>query len=420
MSDELYWLPATELARQYREGSLSPVEVIDSVLDRLEQLEPTLNAFVTVTAESARKDAKRAETEQRSNPDLPPLHGIPVSVKDLTPTAGVRTTFGCKALADNVPTVDALAWARLKAAGAILIGKTTTPDFGMAGVTNSSLTGYTNNPWNPALTVGGSSGGAAASVASGIAPIAWGSDGGGSIRVPASVCGVVGLKCSPWRIPLLAEESSPFEHGAAVGPLTRTADDAALALAVTAGPTVREPLGPDPLDLSALKAAMDGPSLRGLRVAYSPDLGYGVVEAGVADRVRDAAGVFDRELGAHVEEVAIALPDPIEFFLAYWCPGMQGARETFLAEFGFDLGEVNPFIAPIIQAGEGVTAAEFLRTAHQTQAEIVNGFADVLDTFDLIICPTTPVAAFPDEEGAARRRSTVRTSDPGRTSSSTA
>ena len=191
---ELVWKPATELARLYRSGELSPAEVVEAVLDRLDTVNPSINAFVTVTADQARKQAKEAEARFRSGDGAPPLCGIPVTVKDLTDTAGVRTTYGCQSLAGNVPDRDAISWERLRQAGAILIGKTTTPEFGLLGVTESHLTGTTSTPWDPSRTSGGSSGGAAAAVAAGVAPLALGSDGGGSIRVPASCCGVVGVK----------------------------------------------------------------------------------------------------------------------------------------------------------------------------------------------------------------------------------
>jgi Asp-tRNA(Asn)/Glu-tRNA(Gln) amidotransferase A subunit family amidase len=198
--DRLCWISATELSGMYRRKEVSPVEVVDAVLDRLDRVNPRINAFVTICADQARAAARRAEEELSGGSDeFPPLHGIPVTVKDLTNTAGVRTTYGSVAFADHVPAADSIGWARIKAAGAILIGKTTTPEFGMLGVTESRLTGITGNPWNPAVTAGGSSGGAAACAAAGIAPLAWGSDGGGSIRVPASCCGVVGLKASPGR-----------------------------------------------------------------------------------------------------------------------------------------------------------------------------------------------------------------------------
>src|SRR5262252_8752029 len=278
MPDELTWLSATELAREIRERKISPVEAIDAVLNRLAAVNPTINAFVTVLADESRQAARAAEQTVMTTPpgELPPLHGVPITVKDLIDTAGVRTTYGSTLYRDHIPEQDHVTWARLKAAGAILIGKTTTPEFGMLGITESQLTGITGNPWNPAMTAGGSSGGAAAATAAGIAPLAWGSDGGGSIRVPASCCGVVGLKASPGRIPRGGDDE-PFDTVSTVGPLTRTVADAALLLSVTAGPDPREPLALPPLQLDEIEGALTEPTVHGLRVGYSPDLGWGPV-----------------------------------------------------------------------------------------------------------------------------------------------
>jgi Asp-tRNA(Asn)/Glu-tRNA(Gln) amidotransferase A subunit family amidase len=179
------------------------VEVVEAVLDRMDQVDPVLNIMVTSTAEQARDDAKVAERRFLAGGDLPALYGIPMTVKDLAETAGVRTTYGCTAFADNVPDFDAIGWARLKEQGVILLGKTTTPEFGLIGVTESKLTGSTSTPWRPGYNASGSSGGAAAAVVAGVGPIAWGSDGGGSIRVPSSLCGAVGIKPSLGRIPTL-------------------------------------------------------------------------------------------------------------------------------------------------------------------------------------------------------------------------
>src|SRR5262249_50129892 len=206
-----------------RRGGVAVAEVVDDVVGRLDTVEAETNAFVTVKAAQAGRQAKEAEARFRSGDDAPPLCGIPITVKDLTDTAGIRTAYGCKSLAGNVPERDAISWERLKQAGAILIGKPTTPEHGMLGVTESHLPGTTGTPWDPNRTSGGSSGGAAAAVACGVAPLALGSDGGGSIRVPASCCGVVGVKASAGRIPIRGD-TEPDHTG---GPLTRTVADAA-------------------------------------------------------------------------------------------------------------------------------------------------------------------------------------------------
>src|SRR5262245_45712455 len=239
-SDELRWLSATDLAALIRRRKLSPVEVVDDVLDRIDRLNPQINAYVTVTRDEARQAARAAERALgRRQAALGPLHGVPFSVKDLAITKGVRTTFGTRLFADNVPTEDAPMVARLRAAGAIMVGKTNTPTLGWLGATHNLLFGATRNPWRLDRTPGGSSGGASAAVAAGLAPIAVGSDGGGSIRIPASFAGIVGHKPSCGRIP--AYPASPVWSLSHIGPMTRTVADAALVMQVSAGPDERDP-----------------------------------------------------------------------------------------------------------------------------------------------------------------------------------
>jgi len=396
MSDErLCWLSATTLAEMYRRKEASPAEVVEAVLDRLERVNPTINAFVTVLADQAIQAARQAQEQlAHGTDDLPRLHGIPLTVKDLTDTSGVRTTYGSVAFADHVPGEDSIAWARMKAAGAILIGKTTTPEFGMLGVTESRLTGITGNPWNPAMTSGGSSGGAAAATAAGIAPLAWGSDGGGSIRVPASCCGVVGLKASPGRIPRGGDDE-PFDTVSTVGPLTRTVADAALLVSVTAGPDLREPLGLPPLQPGEIEGALAEPTMRGVRVAYSPDLGWGPVGRDVAARVDAAAQFFETGLGAQVATVEIRLPDPIQYFLDFWAPGFTLGVGNLAAVPGWDPEQLHPMILELAEVGRPIAAHDYLRTAQQTRAQIARGFAAVFEHHDLILTPTTPTTAFP-------------------------
>src|SRR5262245_49718161 len=234
-SDELCWLSATDLAALIRRRKVSPVEVVDAVLERIERLNPQLNAYVTVTVDEARHAARLAEREAgRRGTALGPLHGVPFSVKDLVITKGVRTTFGTPLYADNVPTEDAPMVARLKGAGAIMVGKTNTPALGWLGATHNLLFGATRNPWRLDRTPGGSSGGASAAVAAGLAPVAIGTDGGGSIRIPASFAGIFGLKPSRGRIPMYTGSATwSVSH---IGPMTRTVADAALVTQISAGP----------------------------------------------------------------------------------------------------------------------------------------------------------------------------------------
>src|SRR5881296_4224613 len=217
----LAWLPATELAALIRKRQVSPVEVIGAVLDRIDTINPRLNAFVTLTEESARREAKVAERAlMKRGARLGPLHGVPFSVKDLVITRGVRTTFGTPLYRDNVPTEDAPMVERVRAAGAIMLGKTNTPTFGWIGATHNLLFGPTRNPWNLERTPGGSSGGASAAAAAGLGPLHIGTDGGGSIRIPASCAGIFGLKPSYGRIPAYPPSGAlSLSH---IGPMART------------------------------------------------------------------------------------------------------------------------------------------------------------------------------------------------------
>src|SRR5207248_641221 len=248
----LAFTSAAELAALTAQRAVSPVEVVDVVLDRIERTQPTLNAFMTVCADDARAAAKAAEAAVMRGDALGPLHGVPFAVKDLVNTAGLRTTFGSWALADNVPSADSPAVARLKAAGAVLVGKTTTPEFGHKCFTEAPLFGRTANPWDLARTCGGSSGGAAAAVAAGLGPIGIGTDGGGSSRIPAACCGVVGFKQTLGLVP---HDLTPDGFGSQshITPLTRTVMDAALMLEAMAGPDRGDPhsLGLPTLDFGA-------------------------------------------------------------------------------------------------------------------------------------------------------------------------
>lgn len=390
-NDELVWMPGHEVAERIRRREVSPVEVTEAVLAQLEKVEPRLNAFVTTVPELALAEASAAADLVIRVPaeELPRLHGVPLTVKDLSDTKGVRTTYGATALRDHVPDTDGIAVGRLRAAGAILIGKTTTPEFGMLGITESALTGRTNNPWALTHTSGGSSGGAAASVAAGVAPFAWGSDGGGSIRVPAACCGVVGLKASPGRIPL----GRGFDTVSVEGPLTRNVRDAALLLDVTAGAHRRDPVSlPDP-SISYEQVTVDA-ELAGLRFAFSPDFGTAEVDHEVLAIVRSALGDIEAA-GAFVKEVAMDLPDPIEYFERFWSP----AFAAYLAETTRNgaPGEtsLHPAMHELAEIGGRLTALDAYRTATETKSRILEGFLDVLEDHDLVLSPTMPVTAFP-------------------------
>ncbi len=318
-SHDLCWLSAAELSPLYRRKKVSPVEVLDAVLARIDTVNPRLNAYVLVTAEQARKDAKTAERALgKRGAALGPLHGIPFSVKDLVITKNVRTTFGTPLHRDNVPTEDAPMVERLKKAGAIMLGKTNTPTFGWIGATHNLLFGVTRNPWNLERTPGGSSGGASAACAAGLGPLHVGTDGGGSIRIPASCAGIYGFKPSYGRIPTYpASGAWSLSH---IGPLTRTVADAALMMNACAGPDERDPYSLPAGRVDYVKAL--GGSLKGLRVAYAEDLGFAdVVDPEVGAACARAVKAF-REMGCRVEEVNPGWPSPKDCWDQIFCGGI--------------------------------------------------------------------------------------------------
>src|SRR6266513_4117162 len=291
MPDDLAFTSAAELAALIAQRVVSPVEIVDIVLDRIERTQPTLNAFMTVCADEARAAAKEAEAVVMRGDALGPLHGVPFAVKDLVKTAGVRTTFGSWALAENVPRADSPSVARLKAAGAVLVGKTTTPEFGHKCFTEAPLFGRTANPWDLSRTCGGSSGGAAAAVAAGLAPIGIGTDGGGSSRIPAACCGVGGFKQTLGLVPHYLTPDG-FGNQSHITPMTRTVMDAALMLQAMAGPHRCDPhsLGLAVPDFVAAARA-DG-RLKGVRIAWRPLLGNTILSREVRDACERTLAAF--------------------------------------------------------------------------------------------------------------------------------
>ncbi|MGV9384947.1 amidase [Nonomuraea sp. NPDC003707] len=386
MSDHLYWKSAAELGELYRGGKVSPVEVVDAVLDRMDQVDPQLNIMVTVTADQARADAKVAERRLRSGEDLPPLFGVPMTVKDLAETAGVRTTYGCTAFADHMPEEDAIGWARLKEQGVILLGKTTTPEFGLLGVTESKLTGSTSTPWRPGYNAGGSSGGAAAAVVAGVGPVAWGSDGGGSIRVPSSLCGAVGIKPSIGRIPT----ADSTDGDSTDGPIARTVLDVAMVFEATAGhhPSDRFSVPRD--TRSYVEAALAPGDLTGVRVAACYDLGQKVLDPGVRRLFTQALDDM-RAAGATVEEVGIELPDTMLFF-----DHLNGYEYLEFAEEMQAGGvELWPMILELAERAKSVTGRQVSAAFRRGKTDIYNAFTAAMTGADILVTPTTPVPAFP-------------------------
>jgi aspartyl-tRNA(Asn)/glutamyl-tRNA(Gln) amidotransferase subunit A len=385
-SEALCWTPATELAAMIRRKKVSPVEVVDAVLARIDKVNPRLNAFVLVTAEDARKQARAAERALGRRSATPgPLHGVPFSVKDLVITKGVTTTFGTPLYRDHVPTEDAPIVERLKAAGAILLGKTNTPTFGWIGATHNLLFGITRNPWNPETTPGGSSGGASAAAAAGLGPLHVGTDGGGSIRIPASCAGIYGFKASYGRVPTYPPSGAwSLSH---VGPMTRTVADAALVMNVVAGPDERDPYSLPAQKVDYPKAL--GAGVEGLRVAWSADLGNAhVVDPEVREICARAARAF-RSLGCRVDEVDPKWPSPYECWEQIFCGGIA----TRMAPYLDRRAEIEPGLLRIIEA-----------TLQNPPTRYVQAWLDRLDwwqhpralfeKYDLLLTPTIACPPF--------------------------
>ncbi len=386
-ANDLPWVAALDLAAMIRKKAMSPVEVMDAVLARIEQTHPRLNAYCTVTADDARDAASAAEVAVMTGEPLGPLHGVPFSVKDLVFTRRVLTTGGSRLFADHVPEEDAVVVERLKGAGAILLGKTNTPEFGHKGVTDNPLFGVTRNPWNPDLTPGGSSGGAGAAVAAGLGPLAVGTDGGGSIRIPASFCGIYGLKPSYGRVP--SYPRFPGWHGVSVtGPMTRTVRDAGLMLDVVAGPDDRDRHSL-PADAGGSYLAACDAGIAGLSVGWSADFGYARVDPEVLDLCAQAAERFET-LGCHVEVVTPSWDDPEEIFRA------MSAAESYAAwGRAMEEGEerLDRSFTAVLRFGKTVDVATYLAAAGRRE-ELWTDVQRFLARFDLLITPTVAVPPF--------------------------
>jgi aspartyl-tRNA(Asn)/glutamyl-tRNA(Gln) amidotransferase subunit A len=388
-SEDLGYLPATRLAELIRTKQLSPVEYTQGLLDRIATLEPKVNAFVHLAADQAMDAARAAEDRLMSGERIGRLHGVPVTIKDLAITKDMPTQQGSFIYQGNQPTEDAPMIPRLRDEGAIVLGKTTTSEFGWTGVSHSPLTGITHNPWRHGYNAGASSAGAGAGAAAGYGPLHQGSDGAGSIRMPAHFCGVFGLKPSFGRVPNYPVSTGDLtSHN---GPLTRTVADSALMMEVISGP--------HPWDYTTLEA---GPAaylarlqqgVKGRRIAYSPDLGLARVDPDVAALVKAAAHRFS-ELGANVEEVptpwAAPGPELIRFFWAAHLTRLKPQLEKWAAK-------MDPGLVACIQAAAEVSVADY-QLARERKMAYVASIHRWFQDWDFLLTPSVSVAAFPAEK----------------------
>jgi amidase len=393
---DLAFTPAVELARLYRRRAVSPLEVVQAALARIDAVNPQVNAFVTLVRDEALRAARRATAAMRRGATLPPLFGVPVGIKDVTQTKGILTTYGSTLFKDHVPEVDALVVERLRAAGAIVLGKTNTPEFAFGPNTVNAVFGATRNPWNLGRTAGGSSGGSAAALATGMCPLAEGTDLGGSLRGPASHCGVVGFRTTPGLIPrypsVLAWDTYSVE-----GPMARTVADAALMLSVMAGPDARSPIS-YAVDTRELLRAVTRPSVKGWRIAWTPDLGGLVaVEREVREVFEGAVGTL-RGAGARLEQA---------------CPDMGEVPEIVRTTRGLLMvarhGDKLPRHREVLQAGlvENTEQGLALSATEVARGELLrttlwNRVRAFLAGRDLWITPTSATPPFPIDQPHAQ------------------
>jgi amidase len=381
---------ARELASMIKSRAVSPVEVLDAHLAVIARINPRLNAIVTLATDKALQQALATEAAIMRGDTLGPLARIPIAIKDLTPTAGIRTTYGSTLYRDNVPDEDAEIVQRLKTAGAIVLGKSNTPEFGAGAHTVNAVFGVTRNPWNDARSPAGSSGGSAVAVATGMAALAQGTDFGGSVRVPAAFCGIVGIRPTPGLTPNYPAPLA-WDFGQVHGPLARSAEDAALMLDAMTGLSRASPISVAPPWPSAFAEVARCEDARGLRIAYAPDIAGVGVDAEIEAICRKAARGLE-QAGAAVEEIAFDVSDgraPYQTWRGAWMVGRQFSRLARLEEFGTNLkGNV--------QAGFKVTALD-IAAAEEKRQEVFQRFRKLFERYDVLLTPAAPVKPFPVE-----------------------
>jgi Asp-tRNA(Asn)/Glu-tRNA(Gln) amidotransferase A subunit family amidase len=383
---------ACQIAESVRRKECTAREVVDAALDRMGERNPALNAFVALDPDGARRQADAVDAAIARGEDPGPLAGVPIGVKDLEPVAGLPWTSGSRAFASRVPDYDSVQVTRLKAAGAIVLGKTNTPEFGYKGFTDNLIYGPTRNPWDTTRTSGGSSGGSAAAVAAGIVALCTASDGGGSIRIPASFCGIYGIKPNAGRIPRAGVNAPGWGVFSTVGPVARSVRDAARYLDATAGP--------HPNDLDSVAdtstgfedAALAGPpSLR--RIAWSKDLGYAAVDADVARLAEEAARALASALRVELVEAGPGFADPMPQWFAMAAPGDTLIVDGMSPEQREGL---EPGFVRFAEMGRAVTGLEVI-AAQEVRHQVNRKMTALFEDYDLLLTPTTAATAFAAE-----------------------
>ena len=389
MDNELAFGSATNLRQLIDAKEVSIVELTELFYQRIQDLDPQLNAYLTLCQDDALQQARLAQDAVNQGQPVGPLHGIPISIKDLELTRGLRSTMGSAVFKDRVPDIDSAVVERVRRAGAIILGKTNTPEFGQSGTTENELGEPCRNPWNTERTPGGSSGGAGAALAAGLCTLATGSDGGGSIRIPASFSGVFGIKPSQGRVPRYGGYGQPASNQfSQSGPMSRTVADTALLLQVLAGH--------DPRDVTSLRETPNDYSanlnsgVQGWRIAWSSDLGYAGVDPEVVQVTSQAAQVFT-ELGASVEETNLALEDPFPAFFDLFATGTYTSYSQLLDQ---NSSELTHYVRSTLEYAATLTAADFSRALLRVD-QLRRQMELFFDNYDLLLTPTMAVPAFP-------------------------
>ena len=383
---DLNWKSAAKLVKGFAKKKFSPVEVARACLTQIERHDKTFNAMVHVRPEEALAAARDSEKRWMKGEPQGPVDGVPTLVKDLLLVRGWPTLRGSRTVDRNQPWEhDAPSVARLRECGAVFLGATTTPEFGWKGVTDSPLTGITRNPWDPAKTPGGSSGGSSAAAAAGYAPLTLGTDGGGSIRIPAGFTGIFGHKPSFGRVP--AWPLSPFGTVAHVGPMTRSVEDACLMMNVISQPDARDwhALPYDRVDYTAKL----GKRLKGLKIAYSPALGYVDVNPEIAGLVKNAVMLLG-EMGASVEEVDPGFEDPAQCFRVLWWSGARALLGKIPAQ---KKKLLDPALADVVEQAKSITLDDY-QDAVRMLGLLGSQMRQFMERYDLLITPTLPIPAF--------------------------
>ena len=387
--DDICFMPAYEMADKIKMQEFTSQEITEAIIERIEKINPIINAYCTPTFELAREMAKKADDSVKKGVNIGLLHGIPTSLKDEYETKGIRTTFGCKIFENNVPSADETVVKRIKEAGAVILGKTNLPAFGYKGVTDNLIFGATKNPWNLERTSGGSSGGAAAAVASGMSPLALGSDGGGSIRIPSCFCGVFGLKPSFGRVPhnvmKLAGNLGTFVHK---GPIVRYVKDAALMLDVLAGEDDSDRYYLPKPNVSYFEKINEKPNK--LKIGYSLNIGFAkTIHSEVKNSVLDAAQKFE-EFDWSIEKSKIRVRNPELTMWITWTSGFAYVLKPILKEWE---NKLDPELVQTVKIGLNYSAQD-IRLAEIQREMVYESICRHFKNYDILITPTLSCPAF--------------------------